>query len=536
MRSEFKRRSIRNLLLFLPATVLIGVAGAIEYSIVQQTGRTVYPIDDPYIHLAMARHFAEHGVFGVSLAGFSASSSSPLWTLLLGALFRVLGNHEFIPFLLNLIFGFIVTVYLTRLLADRLGSILAAIAGSVFVAAIAPLPTHIALGMEHILHIGLTLMLVERASRTIGGEEKEHPGVVLLLVFLAMLTRLETMFVAAPLALLCMMERKWKTAAVLIAGCGLPLLVLGWINVRNDWFFFPMSVVLKSPLSLSGWERIGNCVERLYGQLFATPHMAAPFGLGIAALLSGWRHEKILSANSAWGVVFAAAMTLHCAFASIGWFYRYEGYLLIMGAVAAAPSVRRWAAGFRRRWKELSRWRERILVGGCWAGLLLLLPFPFYKQWQSIGTLAPAARNIYSQQYQMGLFLKNYYEGEAIAANDIGAINYLADIECLDPMGLGSMEPVRAKLQSVWSPRFLHSWCMQHKTAAVMIYESWFKGVLPTTWIKAGEWRVDEKISVADSTVSFFALTPYDARRLRKNLIEFEANLPKHASLKLENP
>ncbi|MGC9326017.1 MAG: hypothetical protein ACP5I1_00140 [Candidatus Hinthialibacter sp.] len=536
MNSECNRGCTRYFLLFLPAAVLAATAGAIEYSIVQQTGRTVYPIDDPYIHLAMARHFAEHGVFGVSLAGFSASSSSPLWTLLLGVLFRVLGNHEWIPFGLNLLLGLIVMVYLTRLLADRWGSIWGAVVGSLFAAAIAPLPTHIALGMEHILHMGLTLMLVERVSRTIGGEEEENAGVVLLLVFLAILTRLETIFAAAPLALLCLMQRKWKTAAVLVAGCGLPLAALGLINMRNGWFFFPMSVVLKSALSLSGWERFWNCVERLYGQLFGTPHMAAPFALGIAALLSGWRHEKIFSANSVWGIVFAAAMTLHCTFASIGWFYRYEGYLLLVGAVAAAPSVRRWAAAFWGRWKDLEHWSERMLAGGCWAGLLLLLPFPFYKQWQSIGTLAPAARNIYSQQYQMGLFLKTYYEGEAAAANDIGAINYLADIECLDLMGLGSIEPVRAKMQGVWSPRFLHSWCMQHKTAVVMIYESWFKGVLPPTWIKAGEWRVDEKISVADSTVSFLALTPSDAERLRRNLIEFEENLPEHTSLKLENP
>lgn len=496
----------------------------------------MYPIDDPYIHMAMARHFAESGVFGVSLAGFSATSSSPLWTLLLGTTFKVFGNHETIPLLLNVIFGLALAVYFTRLLADRLQSVWAASLGGTALLFVLPLPTLVALGMEHTLHILLALALVERASRILFGEDTQTAtGSILLLAFLATLTRFETMFLVFPLAAFCWIAREKKAAAALAAGCALPILALGFININNGWFFFPTSIMLKSALSMDGWERIQTMAERLFGQLFGSPHIVVPFVFAIAALFSTLRDERLTTKNFLWIGVFIAATVFHCSQASIGWFYRYEGYLLAIGAVALAPFARETGAALRDAIPRCQRLSERWLIGGGVAAILALTPFPFYKQCSSLEMLVPSARNIYSQQYQMGLFLKKYYKGEAILANDIGAINYLADMYCLDVMGLGSVEPIRAKMQETWSPRFLHSWCAQHRVAVAVVYESWLRKLIPPGWIKAGEWTVNEKISVADSTVSFFALIPQEAERLRANLQSFESQLPNGVKLKLQN-
>src|SRR4029453_12096 len=60
---------------------------------IRQTGHAfVYAQDDPYIHLSLARTLADHGVWGLRADQFASASSSPLWTLLLAAMWTA-GAH-----------------------------------------------------------------------------------------------------------------------------------------------------------------------------------------------------------------------------------------------------------------------------------------------------------------------------------------------------------------------------------------------------------------------------------------------------------
>src|SRR6185369_6645437 len=85
-------------------------------SLKKSGGHFGYPIDDTYIHMAIARHFANNGIWGISQNAFSSSTSSPLWTLLLAAAFKVAGVHEWIPFMICLLFGSAIVFTCHRLL------------------------------------------------------------------------------------------------------------------------------------------------------------------------------------------------------------------------------------------------------------------------------------------------------------------------------------------------------------------------------------------------------------------------------------
>ena len=42
-------------------------------------GHFVYPLDDAYIHMAISKHWACDGVFGITKYEFTPATSSPLW-------------------------------------------------------------------------------------------------------------------------------------------------------------------------------------------------------------------------------------------------------------------------------------------------------------------------------------------------------------------------------------------------------------------------------------------------------------------------
>ena len=64
-------------------------------------GEYVYPIDDTYIHIAMAKCLAFDGTWGVEAGKTAFCSSSPLWTLLLAGLYRLFGVSETLPWFLT---------------------------------------------------------------------------------------------------------------------------------------------------------------------------------------------------------------------------------------------------------------------------------------------------------------------------------------------------------------------------------------------------------------------------------------------------
>src|SRR5262245_15056338 len=104
-----------------PLIVAIGLfwaalAVALGQTAQRTDGRLVYALDDPYIHMAVARNFAEYGVWGVTRYEFSSSTSSSLWPLLLALEYALARPNEISAFVWNALFATLTLVIAYRFL------------------------------------------------------------------------------------------------------------------------------------------------------------------------------------------------------------------------------------------------------------------------------------------------------------------------------------------------------------------------------------------------------------------------------------
>src|SRR5258708_30492274 len=113
----------------------------------------------------MAKNFALHNVWGVTPYEFSSSTSSPLWTLILGILYKLFGVNDYIPLALNVVCAIAILILLSWIF-HRYGMprwlnryLLLAV---VF---LMPLPTLVLSGLEHVLQTLVILLFTYVAAQ-----------------------------------------------------------------------------------------------------------------------------------------------------------------------------------------------------------------------------------------------------------------------------------------------------------------------------------------------------------------------------------
>ena len=175
--------------------------------------------------------------------------------------------------------------------------------------------------------------------------------------------------------------------------------------------------------------------------LLVTPHL-----LGLAGLLAGmwlWQRRRGVSFWEPGQLMLwisLASMLLHLQFASVGWFFRYEAYLMALGVTALLCNRCDVAV-----WDWFGQSGRGLLVrkGAVAVAVFLAMAPMAQRSAAALAGFPVASHNIYQQQYQMARFLKTYYEGSSVAANDVGAINYMADLRCVDLVGLCNRDVYR---------------------------------------------------------------------------------------------
>jgi hypothetical protein len=349
------------------------------------------------------------------------------------------------------------------------------------------------------------------------------------LAALAVMARYEGIFMVLPICILLIIRHKALEAGAMAILSALPIVVFGLFAQSRGWYFLPNSLVLKSgDMSLSSQD-IFPLLADLGRTLVKTPHIQLLLLLMAGLLVIGYLKEQgVWERINLMLVIVSSAALLHLTFAKTGWFYRYEAYLMAIGIFTAGLALGKYLS---RAMVPRGRLERAALTASVIFLLGLVVASPLgYRGYLALKSTAQATNNIYSQQYQMGLFLKNYYQREGVAANDIGAINFLADIRNLDLWGLGDIEVARARKSGFYNRQVIESLARKRQVKIAIVYSAWFTaygyGGVPKDWVLVGQWTIPHNVVCGRATVSFYAVDPSEQKRLAVSLKKFAPCLP----------
>lgn len=218
----------------------ITVAVLLILSIRQNQGHLVYTLDDPYIHMAMAKNFAQRGVWGMTKYGFTSSSSSLLQISLLSVIYFLFGVNEVSPLILNVIFATLTVCLIYALMRRYKLPSFYTFTVLLLIIFFTPLPAVIFTGMEHILHALITISFVYLAAQTLSKDKSNPLGCSLLLILAPLVTmaRYEGLFLALAVGILFGIRRRLLYSSFLLGFAIIPIAIIRG-NFNHEWMVFP---------------------------------------------------------------------------------------------------------------------------------------------------------------------------------------------------------------------------------------------------------------------------------------------------------
>lgn len=507
----------RNKFFIIAIISYLTTLGIIALRIDALQGVLTYVLDDTYIHLAMARNLALHGVYGLNPDEFTSASSAPLYTVLLAGFIRVFGDNQLIPLYINIITGGAVLFALSRFLPERLEKEYGA--PLVILALISPfllnLPALVFTGMEHLLHAVLVclafLYLCREAGRPPSAGWKGFAGYCLLLLVLP-LVRFESMFFLAPVFLIWLVYRRYREALAIALLPAAAVVAYGIINKAMGEWFFPNSVMLKS--------KVTSLTAAFVLKKISTSIIIDPFLLLFLFLLPLALYVFRGSRAALPAAVYPVNALLHLALAGVWYWGRYEAYLIVLGIASLIYLYVKFYSGrgLARHWQMLA--------------LVLAVVFSLQGARNAYDT-SLAANNIYEQQYQMAMLVRQHLNSNStVFLNDIGAVSYFGQSRVEDLVGLASFEVAQARRSRQEMENFYAGLTTRKKPELIIVYESWFPGIIPPQWKKVATWTITrELITPADRTVTFYLLKENLA--LKEKIAEYSREkLPKDVDVR----
>lgn len=448
-------------------------------------GTQTYTLDDPYIHLALARQIFE-GNYGLQAGEYAAPSSSILWPFLLSP-FSQISWFEQVPLVANIIFCLLTLKYIQRILEVTLKikiknwcliliGLMTNIYGLVFT------------GMEHNLQILLVCaaiyyLLIQPKSAWLA-----------LLIAIMPLVRYENFAISLPLGayLIIQGHQRLLVTSALMASISLTIgfsIFLQSLGLE----LLPSSIIAKT-----GNSTLTNIFDNIIQNIQA--HYLLPILIGIGIVLHAKQNRGLAV------LLGTSALAFYC-FGKSGWYGRYETFFVIYAVLLCSPLFVLTRSPPLRLFRFLS-----IFFLTCQTLFICTLTTPL------------ASKNINDQQANMAKLAQ--WLKEPVAVNDLGLVALRSGQRVLDLWGLGSIKALHAR-HSAKNSNWICHLMEQENTRIAMVYSHWFPEK-PSCWIPVATLQMNSRrITAAGSFVTLYTTQSDMVPILKKRLSAFSLANPR---------
>lgn len=456
-----------------PVAALLALWALVVACMRQTGGMLVYSLDDPYIHLALARNI-QQGSYGINPGEWASPSSSIAWPFLMAlAPARV---AEWLPLVVNGA-ACVLTVWCLARVIRRAGvPAWLPTVGAMAVAFGLNLFGLVMTGMEHSLQV---LLAVFVAMRLI---EQRRDAWLYVALGLMPLIRYECLAISLPVgAYLWFTQDKVRPAVAVGLSLAIVLAFSAFLHAVG-LPLLPSSVLAKT-------------LEPPFMVNYTTHPTIV---LMLAWLAYVWRDRL-----GQWAMFIGLPTLAFMLQGRVGWFGRYEVFILAWLAMFMLASV-----------GDMLRQADGGAARPAWAMSLssaaLALAFP--TLWQVTLDTPGGCRNVAQQQMVTARVAREL--GMRVAVNDLGLMALRSGQYVLDLAGLASPEVLEVRRHGQMTGPWIDELAARKGVQVAFIYDKWFPQWSKDWILVASVELLGPRVSAGESSVQLYARTPEAAMRL----------------------
>lgn len=374
------------------------------------------------------------------------------------------------------------------------------------------------IGMEHMLHIMVTLMALVGLLQF--ARDGRIGWLLILGIVLNPVLRFEGMAIGVVASAVVFFGGRKPAGLGLLIGAIVPLGAHFALMSQLGLDMLPNSINAKAITGggeglseVSSWAKAKFAllitIGSPSGRMLLVTLILAVFGLLLARNFVTGPYRLI-------GFALVLSVAAHTFLGQAIWFYRYEVYIWTFAVGAGAVLLSKVAFANER----LGQMIPAMFVLAVFYGGAHYPPVAF--------NYVPA---VYAQQRQMSNFVADYWKAP-VAVNDLGHVVYRNPHYVLDLWGLASSQALNSRLRgtdSMWADKL----AVKYDVKAALIYKRWMEKHIPPSWIEVAQLRLEIPLAtLGNNIVSVYAIRLNAVEPLQTALKAFEPTLPEAASLR----